>query len=331
MRERPFQTLLDPRIDNSTTWTQSRLAVHYLKWTGPAQCIYSIVSQLLKDHTVQSVFDPKAVPINKSIRHFRPQHQNTDGSQRDISHGWGHRQVLLWLMTESTWYMALTTLEMKWQLVRLRVTKLPGDEAFVLLTGLRCQVADAQHLIAESKECCMRVIRETTQWLVDGKIVSADEFWSQKPDACTRTFFARAQSMDIRALPETFQKMEDRFNAMTRIINQEIQVVIGSVQVEDAKTMKRQTEWTVMLAVLAAVYLPMTLVTGIFGMNIVELTKENGAPTRWSPVKTWGVVFGATIVSILIYVSGRQPVKWYLNRRDYARRKALDEEALKVE
>lgn len=72
---------------------------------------------------------------------------------------------------------------------------------------------------------------------------------------------------------------------MTQTDNEEIQVVISSVQIEDARTVKRQTEVTVVLAVLAAIYLPMTLVTGIFGMNINEI--HQGVPDRIWVVKVW--------------------------------------------
>ena len=97
---------------------------------------------------------------------------------------------------------------------------------------------------------------------------------------------------------------------MTQTVNEEIQMVIGSVQVEDARVMRRQTEWTVVLAVLAAIYLPMTLVTGIFGMNITEIGAEATAPDRWSVVKAWGIVFGATMRSVLVYVVARYVLRY---------------------
>jgi Mg2+ and Co2+ transporter CorA len=137
--------------------------------------------------------------------------------------------------------------------------------------------------------------------------------------------------MDIRDLPDSLEKMERRVAALTASVNQEIQVVIGSVQVEDAKTMKRQTEWMVVLALLAAIYLPMTLVTGIFGLNKPEINDGNYLPDRWSAVKAWGVVFGATIGCIVIYAVARRPIRWILDMRDISKNKALDLEALKID
>jgi membrane associated rhomboid family serine protease len=65
----------------------------------------------------------------------------------------------------------------------------------------------------------------------------------------------------------------------------------------------------VILALLVAVYLPMTLVTGIFEMNIVEITRTENAPSRWTAVKAWGVVSGASVGCVLVYVIGRLLLK----------------------
>jgi hypothetical protein len=345
LRENPFRVLLDPRLGASKFWTQSRLAIQYAHWDKPTDFMKSIVSQLLQHHTVQSVFSPKAVPVNRSVRNLQPQlyaSQPTcaskslmaNASSQNLAPGPNIRQVFVWLLTESTWQLAVTTLESKWQRVRLSSSRLPGDEAFVLLIGLRRQFADAQDLIAESKESCIQTIRETRLWRVDGCNLSADQFWSEKPSEPATAFsfrHAQTQTMDLRDLPDSLQRMERRVAALTAAVNQEIQVVIGSVQVADAKAMKRQTEWMVVLALLAAIYLPMTLVTGIFGMNISDINHDDSLPDRWSAVKAWGVVFGVTVGCIMIYAVARRPVRWILEMREMAKNKALDLEALKIE
>jgi membrane protein implicated in regulation of membrane protease activity len=83
---------------------------------------------------------------------------------------------------------------------------------------------------------------------------------------------------------------------------------------EQAAVTARQTTWTVALTVLAAVYLPMTLVTGIFGMNITEISSEATAPNAW-----WAVVGILTVTGISLYVIVR-------NLR--ARKKEDDSEAM---
>jgi Mg2+ and Co2+ transporter CorA len=249
----------------------------------------------------------------------------------ELSPIWGNRQIILWLLTESSWQLAISALEYKWQRIRSSVTKLAGDESFMMLTRLRRQVADAHDLIAESKGIFAQTINETGRWIVNGKTISADEFWSGRPGATSTAIFRRAQAMDMRNLHDSFEKMEERVSAMTRAINQEIQVVIGSVQVEDAKTMKRQTEWMVALALLAAIYLPMTLVTGIFGMNISEINADKSLPSRWAALKAWGIVFGATLGCTLMYAMARRLIRWVLERREIAKIEATHVEALKVE
>jgi Mg2+ and Co2+ transporter CorA len=299
-----------------------------------------MIAQLLQYHTVQSVFAPVAVPINETLGKLRSGWHdvepslslrvvNEDNHSDQLSSTRGNRQILVWLLTESTWQLAISNLEYRWQRVRCKVTKLPGDESFRRLTRLRRQVADAHDLIIESKEAFIRTMKETGLWVVNGRVITADEFWSGRPGATTTAIFRHAQSMDIRNLPDSFQNMEQRMSAMTLAINQEIQVVIGSVQVDDAKTMKRQTEWMVALALLAAIYLPMTLVTGIFGMNISEINADDKLPSRWTALKMWGIVFGATSGCMLVYALARWLIKWLLELRELAKAGAIHIEALK--
>lgn len=84
-----------------------------------------------------------------------------------------------------------------------------------------------------------------------------------------------------RLLRSHLAKLEAQLDAVKVYLNDEIQVAIGTVQVREAQLMReqvkvtaRQTTWTVALTILAAVYLPMTLVTGIFGMNITKISSE---------------------------------------------------------
>ena len=104
--------------------------------------------------------------------------------------------------------------------------------------------------------------------------------------------------------------LEARLDTVKEGLNEEIQVAIGTVQVREAQLTReqtritaRQTTWTVALTVLAAVYLPMTLVTGIFGMNITEISSEATAPNAWWAVGVWVVVVALTVSGILLYVA----------------------------
>jgi hypothetical protein len=297
-----------------------RLPTLHEYWRRSAGHMTTFVLQLLRHHTAQSVFNPRAIP-----------HLWSGDDSNSAS-------IFGLLLAESTWRLAVSTLETTMQSLRHKATKLAGDEAFPMLTAFRREVSDIQMLMTESRKRCIEIVEGAECWRVDGSIVNAYQFWSQKPSVATAALLRHAQSLDIRNLPDSLERLESRINAVMKTINEEIQVVIGSVQVEDAKTMKRQTdkmkrqtEWTVVLAVLAAIYLPMTVVTGIFGMNIREMESQTTMPDRWSVFKAWGVAFGATLGGILAYTIWRWPVRRLLNRREGLKKGKSDIEALKME
>lgn len=72
---------------------------------------------------------------------------------------------------------------------------------------------------------------------------------------------------------------------------------------EQVRVTARQTTWTVALTILAAVYLPMTLVTGIFGMNITKISSEATAPNAWWAFGAWMVIASLTVAGILSYMA----------------------------
>jgi Mg2+ and Co2+ transporter CorA len=63
--------------------------------------------------------------------------------------------------------------------------------------------------------------------------------------------------------------------------------------------MKTQARRATLLTILAAIYLPLTLVTGIFGMNIKEI--NGGIPGFRTCIYGLCVIGGATAVGILGY------------------------------
>lgn len=89
--------------------------------------------------------------------------------------------------------------------------------------------------------------------------------------------------------------------------------------------MKRQGRRATVLTLLAAIYLPLTLVTGIFGMNIQEISDPNTAPVARHCWMTFGVVFGATILFFLGYLL------WgHVHEKMRATSRAQDNKAYKI-
>jgi Mg2+ and Co2+ transporter CorA len=196
--------------------------------------------------------------------------------------------------------------------LRKETTLVAGHQAFESLTTLRRRLADAQGLLADTRSEVKASIniRDIT-WDVDGRMLSAEQSWSEKRDTTVAANPRQARSTDAQDIPTLLKELDARISTMIRTVNEEIQMVIGSVQVEAARVMRRQTEWTVVLAILAAIYLPLTLVTGIFGMNITEISSEATAPDRWSVVRAWGIIFGVTMGSILVYAVVRYVLQYW--------------------
>lgn len=63
--------------------------------------------------------------------------------------------------------------------------------------------------------------------------------------------------------------------------------------------MKKQAQRATLLTILAVIYLPLTLVTGIFGMNIKEI--NGGAPLFWSCIIGLVVIAGLTAAGYFGY------------------------------
>lgn len=264
------------------------------------------IIDLFKGHTAQSILQQQILP-GESER----------GDPRERM----SRLVFIWLLLESSWRCAVTRLETQVREAQQEATTTASDQAFKTFAGLRRQLADAYGILAEARDYVGQWLKYYPFWNVSGKDLSAEGFWSAERSRPVATNMHRKQPVDVRDLPQLLEELLGRIKIMTQTVNEETQMVIGSVQVEDARVMRRQTEWTVVLAVLAAIYLPMTLVTGIFGMNITEIGAEATAPDRWSVVKAWGVVFGATVGSVLVYsvvryvLRYRRVVRMLLQRR----------------
>lgn len=118
-------------------------------------------------------------------------------------------------------------------------------------------------------------------------------------------------------LLERLAQLEDRLGVIAKTVNEEIQLFIASVSVrdsevmladskimrEDSQIMKQQAARTTLLTTLAVIYLSLQLITGIFGMNIREITGD-GVPRWWACLAALGAGGGLTF---LVYLT----VKWW--------------------
>jgi len=119
--------------------------------------------------------------------------------------------------------------------------------------------------------------------------------------------------LDAATLLDKFTQLEDRLGVIAKTINEEIQLFIASVSIrdsevmlEDSKIMKQQAARTTLLTTLAIIYLSLQLITGIFGMNIKEITGD-GIPRWWACLAALGA---GGVLTFLIYLT----VKWWQRR-----------------
>lgn len=262
-------------------------------------------------YTVKSIFNP-------------PESQDLGGRTLDL---------IPRMLAASTWQSTLNFLEGKAMQVRRSTTGPDNEQNFQKLIVLRRQLADAYQLFVTTSQAVLDEVF-TKAGAEDHAISSAvsqhtaDDSSSslRKGSAGTAISSRLSQEADPRRLPEIFADLDARFQTLMATLNDEIQIMIGFVQVEDAKSamqqaslMARQAGWTNLLALLAALYLPMTLVTGIFGMNIKEITGTGETNKNWV-AGSWAVAFALTAGCLGAYAVHI----WRLDRNERKRKAAVD-------
>lgn len=118
---------------------------------------------------------------------------------------------------------------------------------------------------------------------------------------------------------DCLNKLLTTVDAIKMDLNDEIRVAIGTVQVRDARATITQTNMAVVLTIMAVLYLPLTLVTGIFGMNVREISRVPGNLGAWWVAVVWAVIVLLTMGSGLLVW---KVWKFWTARK--ARKQALD-------
>ena len=253
---------------------------------------------------------------------------------------------IVWTLVASAYQALLANLEIAFFETRQRATVADNRQAFLLLTNLRRDLTKShEHMARASRSVAGNVISSQARTHRDQQSSSPHKPRSaegttsgleeEEATIASTVDSRRLKTADPSKLFETFNELDARLRALIAALNDEIQIVIGSVQIQDAKAMKRQadltmqltestmrqtevsvrqTRWTVALAILAALYLPMTLVTGIFGMNIKEISGDTG-PNWWWVLVTWVVTMVITVGSVGRYAM----VEWRWYREEAAK------------
>lgn len=96
----------------------------------------------------------------------------------------------------------------------------------------------------------------------------------------------------------TLEEVQRNAADLQRFLMDTFQLLTSTINIKDARLSIEQAARTAMLTQLAAIYLPLTLVTGIFGMNIREITRDD--PSWW--VCVVALVCVALLTSALMWL-----------------------------
>jgi len=227
-----------------------------------------------------------------------------------------------YMLSTAAYQVLVRNLETEFLGRRHRAAKTDNERAFSMLTDLRRDLINTHQNMATSGRFMVKHVkflgaRADQRQRSPGQDIQASAE-DTVPKAYSVTGPQGKKQADLSKLSEIFSDLDARLRTIIAALNEDIQIVIGSVQIQDARAMKRQadltmqltqatmrqtevsvrqTRWTVALAILAASYLPMTLVTGIYGMNIKEISGDKG-PNWWWVVVTWAVTMGITVGSV---------------------------------
>lgn len=137
--------------------------------------------------------------------------------------------------------------------------------------------------------------------LLDGAVYRLDLSPTQSPHTATAVPSEASPQPNLKeVICDWLSPLQATLSAIKAALNEELQVAVGAVQVKDAQVTQTQTNMTVVLTILAAIYLPMTLVTGIFGMNVAEINRIANSPKAWLVVVAWVVSIVVTVGSGLL-------------------------------
>jgi Mg2+ and Co2+ transporter CorA len=186
----------------------------------------------------------------------------------------------MWILAAYQWESNLKYLKAEFTRLRFVALAQPGMRTYLPLIHLRQLIVGMRDRLPES--------------LADSN--NCDELIG--PDEHLRL------SLRPSPLSQILTRIVEDLEKLDKELNDETHLIIGAVTVQDSDANKEQTERATLLTLLAAVYLPLTLVTGIFGMNIKDI--NDGNPSWRACGEVLAVVAVCTVVFVVAYQSWRR-------------------------
>ncbi|KAI5365906.1 Putative Mg2+ transporter protein, CorA-like/Zinc transport protein ZntB [Septoria linicola] len=126
-------------------------------------------------------------------------------------------------------------------------------------------------------------------------------------DGCPRDLPQDGTSVVNReSTTEQYVQLLSETDRLVPSLNDSFQILIGAMAVLDSDANKKQAERATLLTLLAAIYLPLSLATGIFGMNIREI---NGGRPTWRFVVFAVIILLIPSVLFVIYLFNKSAAK----------------------
>lgn len=165
-----------------------------------------------------------------------------------------------------------------------------GEAAFLHIMASSTWIANLRYLDSEIKRISFEDIRRPTIHINDQLHQCRQNLATLREDvAYTKDYMPprvisafdviRKGERSYRNLPdEAMHKLLEEASVLDGFLMNTFQLLISSISLLDSETSIQQAHSAKKLTWLAFVYIPLSFVTGIFGMNIKEI---NGASVQW--------------------------------------------------
>lgn len=141
---------------------------------------------------------------------------------------------------------------------RQQAAQAGSEQAFTSLTELRLDLINTHHEMAKTSVSVVHdVLWSEAHASHDQKSptqhvqTSAEDIKISPEDAVSKpstvTGLRKAKPADLGKLSDNFSELDARLRAIIAALNDDIQLVIGSMQIQDAKAMQRQADLTMQL------------------------------------------------------------------------------------
>lgn len=189
--------------------------------------------------------------------------------------------------------------------VEYRLNKLRGHIRQVSFHAIRAPgiaITDSLHDAREDMIYMRDAINETFNSINERDWKLFEELSQRSGDTNMQGFMSRMQSLVVGG-----KELHEFFVETLQILAQTISIRDSQNSIKQAKESLEQTKQATMLTRLAAIYLPLSISTGIFGMNLQEI--NNSAPKLWTFIVTLvglGILTIASMLLIPVYTQKKQ-------------------------